>query len=373
MLSQAISIAPQAAPAKSASTSPSTFAGTRNDTSAISAHHTAQNKPDEQKPDAFAALLSQQMADTNSASAPPPTDAQPLPSQKTTDEKSGRADHEELPSTNTTALTLTAMLLINPENRLNVAKNAGTDPAIKAQAGVSQFDLKTGNTMSADNPSAKLKTTWEKADLTNLAGMKHPARSASLDTGELSAAQRTPPATPGTSASTLTTASLAASSLPNPPLNPSANLANTSIATPLLSSAWPEAFSQKITWLSTQQNQLAELHLNPPDMGPIHVRLDISDNQASVLFSSPHSAVRDAIENSLPKLREIMADNGIMLGNASVSDQSPRDNHSTGFMNQQAHPQMNFTSGAANETSPETGSGTPSVVRHHNGMVDTFA
>lgn len=145
------------------------------------------------------------------------------------------------------------------------------------------------------------------------------------------------------------------------------------IGTPLTSTGWPSEFSQKIVWMSTQQNHTAELHLNPPDLGPLNVSLKISDNQATALFTSPHGVVRDAIENALPKLRDMLADNGIMLGNATVSDQAPRDRSAEGFMNHSsgtnAHRMTGETPGlddtaAVTQTRP---------MQRHNGMVDTFA
>ncbi len=145
------------------------------------------------------------------------------------------------------------------------------------------------------------------------------------------------------------------------------------IAAPFGSSGWANDFSQKISWMSTQQNQVAELHLNPPDLGPLNVVLKISDNQATALFTSPHSAVRDAVENAIPKLRELLADNGIMLGNATVSDQSPRDRGADEFMNR------GLSTAAQRETSDDalksaTLSLSQNVPMHrHNGMVDTFA
>lgn len=156
--------------------------------------------------------------------------------------------------------------------------------------------------------------------------------------------------------------------------NQSANNPQT-IATPLNSNGWADEFSQKISWMSTQQNQVAELHLNPPDLGPLDVVLKISDNQATAMFTSPHSAVRDAIENALPKLREVLADNGIMLGNATVSDQTPRDGNSAGFMNQRGDtPARREIPGITSESTNASLSPiqlTPAS--RHNGMVDTFA
>lgn len=145
------------------------------------------------------------------------------------------------------------------------------------------------------------------------------------------------------------------------------------ISSPLGSSGWAEEFSQKITWMGTQQNQVAELHLNPPNLGPLDVVLKISDNQATALFTSPHSAVRDAVENALPKLREMLADNGIMLGNTTVSDQSPRERNADGLIDHGASAlARHATFDDAHETSVLT-TAQPMPARRHNGMVDTFA
>ena len=142
-----------------------------------------------------------------------------------------------------------------------------------------------------------------------------------------------------------------------------------SIAAPLGSHAWPEEFTQKINWVSTQQNQVAELHLNPPELGPMSVVLTVTDNQASAVFSSAHSAVREAIENALPKLRESFAENGIMLGNATVNDQSPRESNAGNFMQQRANNRTQTEEPVQDVASAAV----PVATRRHNGMVDTFA
>ena len=143
----------------------------------------------------------------------------------------------------------------------------------------------------------------------------------------------------------------------------------TTIAAPLGSNAWSSEFSQKISWLSNQQSQVAELHLNPPDLGPMHVVISVTDNQATALFSSPHSEVRHAIENALPKLRESLADNGIMLGNATVSDQRPRDSGAGNFTHQRARDRVESLN--TTESAPIS---TPLIAtRRYTGILDTFA
>lgn len=85
---------------------------------------------------------------------------------------------------------------------------------------------------------------------------------------------------------------------------------------------WGGAMGDKVVWMASQNHQVAELHLNPPHLGPLEVRLTINNDQASALFVSHHSAVREAIETALPRLREMLADNGIMLGDVSVGAES---------------------------------------------------
>ena len=156
----------------------------------------------------------------------------------------------------------------------------------------------------------------------------------------------------------------------------SSNLPQQSIYSPLGNSGWANEFSQKISWMSTAQQQTAELHLNPPDLGPLNVVLKISDNQATVAFTSPHSAVREAVENAMPKLREILADNGITLGNTTVSDQPQQQNgntaafsgqqsqHRSGPWADQGPAQTDISARPVSQNKP---------VQRHNGMVDTFA
>jgi len=88
------------------------------------------------------------------------------------------------------------------------------------------------------------------------------------------------------------------------------------------SAEWGGAVGERVLWMASQNNQVAELHLNPPSLGPLEVRLTINNDQATALFVSHHSAVREAIEAAMPRLREMLADTGIMLGNASVSAES---------------------------------------------------
>lgn len=154
----------------------------------------------------------------------------------------------------------------------------------------------------------------------------------------------------------------------------STNLAQT-ISSPLGTDKWSNEFSQKIVWMCTQQNQVAELHLNPADLGPLNVTLKISNDQLTAQFTSPHLAVREAIESAIPKLREILADSGIQLNNASVGDQSPRDRGAGGYNDPDSRPMKQpEIPGNTASAMAFTNSKTPlSPSRRHHGILDTFA
>lgn len=82
---------------------------------------------------------------------------------------------------------------------------------------------------------------------------------------------------------------------------------------------WDNALGQRVLWMVSQQQQVAELTLNPPDLGPLQVVLTLNNDQASATFISQNADVRQALEAALPRLKEMMADSGLSLGNTAVS------------------------------------------------------
>lgn len=83
--------------------------------------------------------------------------------------------------------------------------------------------------------------------------------------------------------------------------------------------AWDNQLGQKVIWMVGGEDQSATLELNPPDLGPVQVVLNVSNDLASVTFSAQQLEVRQALENALPRLREMMSESGIALGNATVN------------------------------------------------------
>ncbi len=83
---------------------------------------------------------------------------------------------------------------------------------------------------------------------------------------------------------------------------------------------WANAIADRLMWMVQGDQQSARLKLNPPNLGPLEVRVSINQEQASVSFLANHAAVRDALEAALPRLREMFDQQSIQLVRADVSD-----------------------------------------------------
>ncbi len=84
---------------------------------------------------------------------------------------------------------------------------------------------------------------------------------------------------------------------------------------------WGRVLGQQLSWLVNNQMQEAEIRVNPPELGPLVIRMSLHQNQTNVIFFSHEAAVREAIENAMPRLREMLDSQGISLNQAQVSDQ----------------------------------------------------
>ncbi|MFT7234811.1 MAG: flagellar hook-length control protein FliK [Methylophagaceae bacterium] len=129
----------------------------------------------------------------------------------------------------------------------------------------------------------------------------------------LASADRTPPTTVLNS-QPATLVAAAKADVPSLDIQPS-----------LQNKAWNRVLSSRVVWMATEGIQQAALKLNPANLGPVEVRLQVKNDQANVTFIAQNSATRDALEQALPRLRESFAENGLDLAGADVSDQASHD------------------------------------------------
>lgn len=135
--------------------------------------------------------------------------------------------------------------------------------------------------------------------------------------------------------------------------------------------AWDQALGQKVVWMVAGDQQSASLTLNPPDLGPLQVVLSVTNSHANATFTAAQPEVRQALEAAMPKLRDMLGEAGIQLGQATVNSGSP---------NQQSAPDQQASQGRRGFDNDSRSDGAIQPVRvgrvlpasSGQGLVDTF-
>jgi len=136
------------------------------------------------------------------------------------------------------------------------------------------------------------------------------------------------------------------------------------LRSPLGTAAWNDEIGARVTWMVGRGEQVASLRLSPENLGPVEVRIAVREGETSVWFGAANADTRAALEQSLPRLKEMLGASGLALANAGVSSQTPRD------------PQRGFTAAALARAAQESGAETGGaiVIRVSNrGLVDLYA
>ena len=133
---------------------------------------------------------------------------------------------------------------------------------------------------------------------------------------------------------------------------------------PLGSTAWADELGARVTWMVDRGEQVASLRLSPENMGPVEVRIAVREGETSVWFGATQAETRAALEQSLPRLRELLGTSGLSLADAGVFSHTPRD------------PQRGFTSAALARAAQESGAddaGGIVMQVSRRGLVDLYA
>ena len=108
--------------------------------------------------------------------------------------------------------------------------------------------------------------------------------------------------------------------------------------------AAPE-LAARMTLMMGQKWHEAEIQLEPQGLGKMSIQLSIDqDQKANVQFIVQHGSSRELLEQALPKLRDMLASQGIQLGQTSVQQQSAGQQQDQGQLAQQSQGQGNGSS-----------------------------
>jgi flagellar hook-length control protein FliK len=178
--------------------------------------------------------------------------------------------------------------------------------------------------------------------------------------------QTAPPVTTDPGQAATDTNSAVASLMPHPGLGshftaavPQSISAATELKSTVGSAAWADEVGTHLTWMTQKGLETGSLRVSPEHLGPVEVQISVQNGGASVWFGAHHPDTRAALEQALPRLREMFASQGMTLTDSGVSRESPRN-------------QSRAASAPIAAISAQAGS-EPVAVRVSLGLVDTYA
>ncbi|CAH8203305.1 Flagellar hook-length control protein fliK [Vibrio aestuarianus] len=96
---------------------------------------------------------------------------------------------------------------------------------------------------------------------------------------------------------------------PQPPLHLNKDMASDQMA-------------ERVQMMMSKNLKHVDIRLDPPELGRLQIRMNMNGDGATVHFTVANHQARDAIEQSMPRLREMLAQQGVQLGDTSVQQQN---------------------------------------------------
>ncbi|MCR6496385.1 flagellar hook-length control protein FliK [Thermomonas sp. S9] len=128
---------------------------------------------------------------------------------------------------------------------------------------------------------------------------------------------------------------------------------------------YDDRLGDHLAWMAAQRLGHAQIRVAPEHLGPIDIRVQVEGREVRAEFHSPHAEVRQTLESSLPRLRELLGQQGLQLAHAGVGQgqaqaQGRRGAGATG-------------SGSAPEGEPTATAPRPPESRRGRGLLDEYA
>lgn len=214
-----------------------------------------------------------------------------------------------VPKENAVALSTATRLASDSSSRLHHAQPSSTEAGVSTGA-------KQAAASSSAKPSNAVWPTWLSDKVTAKLSQDVAATGAATDaTGHTKASVSVPSSTNSQPMTALlpTVASASAPSSATPGLPP---------VTPGASSPFAQTLGNQVSWMIGQGQQAAQLQLNPPQLGPLQISIQIQGDQTQILFQTHHAMVKSALDAAVPQLREMLGQTGNQQISVSVQQQA---------------------------------------------------
>ncbi len=133
------------------------------------------------------------------------------------------------------------------------------------------------------------------------------------------------------------------------------------------SSEFAQSLSDRVSWMVGNGLNGAKLQVNPPQLGPIELRISVNGDHAQVSMVTHSAVTRDALESSMPKLREMLGAQGFGQVSVDISQRSFQDRSAY------SQPYAKTTSGAGAAAAAPVSAVASATPRSSLGVVDAYA
>ena len=96
------------------------------------------------------------------------------------------------------------------------------------------------------------------------------------------------------------------------------------VSAPVHAPEFPREFASQVRIAVQQGVEQASIAVNPPELGPVEVRLEISNGEARVHFAAESAATREVLTDAISKLREMLGSQGLTLSGSTVGAELPQ-------------------------------------------------
>jgi flagellar hook-length control protein FliK len=128
-----------------------------------------------------------------------------------------------------------------------------------------------------------------------------------------------------------------------------------------------QGIAERVSWMVDSNLNGAKLQVNPPQLGPIEVRIAVQGDNAQIWMTSHSAVTREALEASSPKLREMLGAQGFGQVSVDISQRSFQERPS------QAQPYDWAPSANRPAATAPVSAIAATIRRISNGAVDAYA
>jgi flagellar hook-length control protein FliK len=98
-----------------------------------------------------------------------------------------------------------------------------------------------------------------------------------------------------------------------------------------------DAVKDKVMVMINQKIKQLEIRLDPPELGSMHVKLNLQNEQAAVNFVVQNQQAKEALEQNMDKLKDMLAQSGVDVGDANIEQRNQQTDEGNDASQQQGN------------------------------------